>query len=806
MSNKDNLLEDIENIQNWSKEHKFKCNKCHIAVTTQSCKTEKFGEVCLSCAANIIYQHNDKKYNKQTLLETLSPEGNILDKVFVLKSIRHIYFYDLLKDNSTLMMLIQNLGFLSDHPLARYIRRGAVDSLLFLSQFRNENIVEMLLEVLKNIVKQPWQYHANVIVTLYELRCNNTLLKKHIFDILNEIDSPISIFFKSYFPEKIIKENLDIQKTINAIQTQESYELNENFFEIYNKSKVSYNKQYLLQVYNKYFHPIFHFFSDDKMLTKTELLIIFAIVLSNKVFIQKLIKSLPDQVQKILDRLLWVVEVEGVTKIEQEYKVKILKSSNYNSPEIDVNYFLFYVYYYNGILTITIHDEIKRIIKSNLSIPEWAKLKPLTQVKSSFSYFDNDEILDKIDVIFKYVKQDNVKYSTNGKTILKSTLKQMEKFFQIKEFYKDTKNNKLRHLKINFIVDFISNSPIKPEHSQVDFFKKTFDMFFSNPSKLNFSFLKLLPHLKMKNNYYTTDIISNSNNKKVVKSLLTLLKKMGDMNWYSVENLLHNAICNNLFFLIIDKNSASNYIYYDQLLNYGYKEKQYVKPPLYTNVVIMPLLKSLLFFLSTFGIVEIAYDLPYNSNITIQNQDYLSPYDGLKFVRITKFGDYIIGLTTKYDYHYLEEEAHIVLDENRLIISIEGSIKDKIYVLENIGKQISSHCYIVNFQTFLKDCTKKRDIERKIKIFQSEISIDPPPIWKTFFKKVLTKINPLNPATDFMVFQLENDEELIHHFTHDPLLKKYSLKSENFFVLIKKSHYSKVKKQLEALGYLLENK
>ncbi len=103
----------------------------------------------------------------------------------------------------------------------------------------------------------------------------------------------------------------------------------------------------------------------------------------------------------------------------------------------------------------------------------------------------------------------------------------------------------------------------------------------------------------------------------------------------------------------------------------------------------------------------------------------------------------MLGLTQTYQAELEEHTANILLDEKRLIMTIEGSDPLKTLVLEKLAEKISDTCYKVNYQSFLKDCLTQQDIKQKITLFHEQIAANPPKVWQEFLDEVQQKMNPL---------------------------------------------------------------
>jgi len=137
------------------------------------------------------------------------------------------------------------------------------------------------------------------------------------------------------------------------------------------------------------------------------------------------------------------------------------------------------------------------------------------------------------------------------------------------------------------------------------------------------------------------------------------------------------------------------------------------------------------------------------------------------------------------------------------MLSIYGEDPIKQMALEAVGQQINGSSYMVNYQSFLKECNTHGDVENKIQFFRDNIAIKPPEIWEDFFTKALGRMNPLEPVPDMAVFRVKPDRELLNLLTRDKILKKYVIRAENHHILLRMADFSPVRKRLAVLGFFI---
>ena len=126
----------------------------------------------------------------------------------------------------------------------------------------------------------------------------------------------------------------------------------------------------------------------------------------------------------------------------------------------------------------------------------------------------------------------------------------------------------------------------------------------------------------------------------------------------------------------------------------------------YNEYIVVPLFKSLIGILGSFGIFDLYIDTPTMKNGLYLKNGYLSKYDGIKYVRLTKLGEYVLGRKNEYDFGENSEEAEVYLDEERLIVTIIGEAPMKFMFLEQIGTKIGTNKYKIDYQSIVDTYVK----------------------------------------------------------------------------------------------------
>lgn len=218
------------------------------------------------------------------------------------------------------------------------------------------------------------------------------------------------------------------------------------------------------------------------------------------------------------------------------------------------------------------------------------------------------------------------------------------------------------------------------------------------------------------------------------------------------------------------------------------------------------MVKGLLFFLATCGIVDIAVTDPVETQLT--------PYDTLEFVRLTDLGRYVVGLTDDYTpAHVKSSTEYFSIDESHLIIrsvtpdSAPDSSAGNPYIglLNEMATPIGSERYKVTATAFLTGCNHRKDVEEKISLFRAKICPKPSAVWERFFTDILARCNPLaDPQGRYRLFKVDpHNSELMNFLATDPYIRQHTLRAEGHHLLIEEKAYATVLNHFRKAGYLV---
>jgi hypothetical protein len=219
------------------------------------------------------------------------------------------------------------------------------------------------------------------------------------------------------------------------------------------------------------------------------------------------------------------------------------------------------------------------------------------------------------------------------------------------------------------------------------------------------------------------------------------------------------------------------------------------------------LLQAFFFLTASLGLVEIGYDEPVNEVLQKPNQPYLSEYEGLKYIRLTELGSFVCGRSRKYTaIASVQEKAVFNLDSNRLFLTVEGDDPIARLTLEKMLEPVGTDRYKMTFTSLFRDCQSKADIRKRIALFRKIIYKKPPRIWQQFFATAVKRVNPLTREPEYVVFKVEEDEELLQLLATAPDIAPLVVKVEGLRIAVKNRNSRKLINGLKKHGYLITSR
>lgn len=854
------VLDQINTMEPWSVGHK-RCPVCGKGATWHAVGYSACRDCFLKALEIELIREDISDWGWERFSLSLSSSGSIKERLLAL-----IHFRDFQTMEDMEKLLIENLGFDSDHPLAWYTRQKAYEACCFF-----EDSEKMLKSILSTKEFASWQQKANMV----KVCCDINLEDPKVITFIEQMANDPSPNVRSHVAGTILDTKEAWAKKLCAQLRYDKNPLVRDVFERgqdnretgYNlipytqreeeagmtgraravkKQVAPYNKTEMAiscycdfpmqeQVYTLYLSHLPDLLGKnkytDKNYTPKELAALkenttdscvrlLAAAVSNDFLFNSILEKLPEDVVQLLYIVAWECE-ECESRIAEQKLVQLMekdlpadsvagkKKPLHESVEKDPAYFMFgiiknYAYYLHDTYSICIKYPLRSVIKKRLPPVEFVRLAPLADIKGKVQqvHEDNQDIFRQLPPILSFMAQGNLKFSKNGKEVLKGSLKKMANACGIDEFYINGENE-LKYLKAKLLADFFScMSPWQAKELEdlPGFLKTRINQYFSFKGFKGHSSRSMFAHVKRQMEEFDSND-AEINMRKNFKKILDLLP---EKKWIATRDLAATAFYDGIDFNPFSKVYEFTSLYITRNLpNSSSRDNVYLQKLPTIDILTLPYIKAMMFLMGALGIVELGYSMPENNIVRQYNKSWLSFYDGLKYVRLTGFGSYVIGRKKRFSHDITTQSAEIEVDEHKTMLSIYGNDPVKQMVLEAVGKQITNSSYMVSYQSFLEDCSTHKDVENKIQFFRDNISAEPPRIWELFFNEVLARMNPIEPVPTVSVFKVKPDRELLTLLTTDNILKKYVIRAENHHIIVKTSDVSKVKKRLALFGFFI---
>jgi len=288
------------------------------------------------------------------------------------------------------------------------------------------------------------------------------------------------------------------------------------------------------------------------------------------------------------------------------------------------------------------------------------------------------------------------------------------------------------------------------------------------------------------------------------KLILIALKKLPVNQWICIEEFYMFMRANYLDFKITS-DIWKLYLYDREYGNLGY-----IEPYAWRFLQLRYLMVLFFEYLSTLGVIDIAYTYPQITEKDvktdlwgIENMEYLSLYDGLKYFKINELGAYALEINKEFKYKSPDEKFWQVLNNMEIILlKNKEAYSYKELFLENFAVKISDNVFKFNNETILKALKENIELDKIVDFLQS-YSINPlPENIKVFFNDIKEKINKLK--YNCLAHIIETDSE----FTANIIVNYKELKDKCYivdkrYIVVPHKYYDIFEKLVEKNGLIV---
>ncbi|MCG8571110.1 MAG: hypothetical protein MJB14_13330 [Spirochaetes bacterium] len=422
-------------------------------------------------------------------------------------------------------------------------------------------------------------------------------------------------------------------------------------------------------------------------------------------------------------------------------------------------------------------------------------------------FIDEGEILNQLKLIREYLSHEKIPKNNLYKFPF---LKKFKEHVTLADF---PLNQEVKNLRLKLLIPFLHHQihQIDFENPQ-DYLRNIFCAYFSGQY---FDFLYcFLDYLNTKNKNKITG--PSSEQKKYLIELKKLLIQFPLMQWIDMNSILNSLPkgLKNPDWLPLGLAKKNIYINFQTNFVVNGKtikeqERLYLaNRQLFDDFLITPLLLCQLFFFSSFGILDCAFETDSNHEpVKIFQNDFLKFCNHLKAVRLTHLGAFVLNITNQYQpISPSVLSTEVTLSEDILLVTLNQPDQALQYFFSKIGRKFSEHHYILDEDSFIKSCRSAEGLEKTIIRFLSYCPPTLPGIWQQFFDQLKSRINPLSNPQAMIVLNLKQTPQLIQVLTEDKILKSLYLRVEGYRIAITKKDFPLFVERLSKKGFFIDEK
>lgn len=537
---------------------------------------------------------------------------------------------------------------------------------------------------------------------------------------------------------------------------------------------------------------------------KREIARLLAITFSDEGIFISWIKSLPYMVCKVFETIVWegdkqIVDLNARTKGDI-YLGEDLKRLNRDHLKSDYCLFLLEFKKHedfdgNPVINLSLPWSVRKSCRRHLPKPKGYYLKALKTIgPTRYQFYDKGRILNAFPVLNEFIGQGHLEVTRNG-MLSKLALARLSKQCDLDEFLPDHADSPAKLMRVELVAFLIHSCNRKFEQtSPIEFLKEVVQHF----EHLTEPFLiRFLDHVK--GWYHASKFFQTNFNSQFIR----LIKELPQAKWISLKQLNRFVEVRDFELHVVEEEAANNLHFPKNWEGWG-NRKYSLKPRHFYDSIIIPYLQINLFLFAALGMVDIHFDLAMEDTQLPDGCSFFNPYDGIKYIRLTALGAFVLGLTKEYEQTgQHKEHTELLLDENRLLASISKPDARMEMILEQIGERIGRLRFKADYQSILKDCNSEDELVAKINRFKTLVVNEMPGNWQKFIGDVQRKGNSLKQEDEMVIIGIDPmDSVLVDLFTSDDELRQMVLLAEGYHILVRKRDITQFQQRLRIFGYL----
>jgi len=453
-----------------------------------------------------------------------------------------------------------------------------------------------------------------------------------------------------------------------------------------------------------------------------------------------------------------------------------------------------------------IRPPFKKILKLLSPIPMDYTLKALAEIPTTaFTYSNEDNIFSNIQLLSEMIENKLISFGKSNEKPMAKSLNLIKNTNTIHEFYGEKKLDTL-------VADMLTRTlyyyreRFEFKVKELDTLKTLLEYQFSDSLRFSISRVFAAHLKKIRFGRYV-------NQEKELFELLTyLMNTLPKASWVSIENIVNHTYYKEFYFDFENSYDTEDYRFMsDNIVEnfFGKEEEEILRVGDHHGELFHePILKGAFFYLAALGILELKYDEPKTPypNIRAKDKEYISVWDGLKYIKLTQLGEYLFNRSLDYipAEVVVKKDSLIKFDEFKPIVTVDKGNTLMIAKLEPFVDKLDNERYVLSYAKLFKECKNIKELKVKIEKFYSNIEKKPPKVFVDFFEECIQNANPMKRNLKQIVIELKENKKLLNLLMTNKRLQELFIKAEGYRILVFKDDIPKLSKILKENGFFLE--
>lgn len=539
---------------------------------------------------------------------------------------------------------------------------------------------------------------------------------------------------------------------------------------------------------------------------------------------------MPPELQKALQILVWV-ESFPLLELEKEIGSEIVRKREEKAPSSRPHYYadqqfdqlkifeLIVVgnmrdsWSYRGPTkeraTAQLPPALRQFFKRGFPAPAHSELIGLEEWsgEGEFTRFYDarETLVEDFLALGDAFRRGSIKRNKNG-MLSKSCLREFQELVPGKEFFAQNAPEELGTTRLRLLIEFFNRkgSPLLPPE---DFSPPSLKMFLRGvAAEISqcgpFVIKELLAHLRSDRSGVNPKISKNQ-----FGNLLSLFVNLPEGQWVSAKNLRDFRIYRGLDFDFFDASwySASRVDLADDSRPSYYDARTRITSENAPDLLFAPMIHGMAFLLAALGFLEICYHVPEGqSKWRRENQNFLTPFDGLEAVRLTPVGRFAFNRSQELPLAVREQpKCHLHLHPERLLARASNLDPLTEKVLREFMEELAPGFYRLERKRFLAGCSLPKEILARVEDFKRRLPAELPDFWQAYLDALCREGLAFHAEGEYVIFSVSDSPELANLLSTDPELRKCCLRVEGRRVAIRSANLPEVRKRLLKAGFFV---